>query len=444
MAPHKYLFRCCPWPLALIALLASCSSQKTISKIANKKLIQAGGLKNAHVGISIYKTSTHKYLYNYSGDRYFVPASNTKIPTCYAAMKYLGDSILGMKVTETPDQIFLLPTGDPTLLDPEFARQPVFNFLKSTQKELVALPDNFETSAWGSGWSWDDYDADYLAERSSLPLYSNVGWFYGKSPQGWDYFPKSNAFQIKALGEKNQVGQVTRELRENVFSVELNGTGAKEIRVPFITSQKLAWELLSDTLKKPVRLLKNAEQATEALKTGKTYQIYSQPTDSVLRILMHRSDNFFAEQLLLMVSDALLHKMTSAGVIDTILQTDFAALPQKPRWADGSGLSRYNLFTPQDFVFILNKMKDEFGMERIKTIFPTGGTGTLASYYKSSAGAIFAKTGSLSGVVALSGFVVTQKKQLLIFSVLVNNHQTTATEIRKAIEAFILEVRKRY
>ena len=49
---------------------------------------------------------------------------------------------------------------------------------------------------------------------------------------------------------------------------------------------------------------------------------------------------------------------------------------------DGSGLSRYNLFTPQDFVTILNKMKNEFGMERIKNIFPTGGAGTISSYYK--------------------------------------------------------------
>ncbi len=36
-------------------------------------------------------------LYNYQGDKYFVPASNTKIPTCYAAMKYLGDSLVGLK-----------------------------------------------------------------------------------------------------------------------------------------------------------------------------------------------------------------------------------------------------------------------------------------------------------------------------------------------------------
>ena len=61
--------------------------------------------------------------------------------------------------------------------------------------------------------------------------------------------------------------------------------------------------------------------------------------------------------------------MSDERVIDTLLKTDFKGLPQKPGWVDGSGLSRYNLFSPQDLVFILNKMKNDFGMERIKNLF---------------------------------------------------------------------------
>ncbi|MEP6628205.1 MAG: D-alanyl-D-alanine carboxypeptidase, partial [Ginsengibacter sp.] len=97
--------------------------------------------------------------------------------------------------------------------------------------------------------------------------------------------------------------------------------------------------------------------------------MHSQPTDSLLKPLMHRSDNFFAEQTLLMVSDKLLGVMNDAKIIDTLLKTDFADLPQKPNWVDGSGLSHYNLFSPLDFVTILNKMKNEFGMDRIKKHF---------------------------------------------------------------------------
>ena len=160
--------------------------------------------------------------------------------------------------------------------------------------------------------------------------------------------------------------------------------------------------------------------------------------------MMHRSDNFFAEQSLLMVGKELLHEMSEAKVIDTILKTHFKDIPQRPRWADGSGLSRYNLFTPQDFVYILNKMKTEFGMERLSNIFPGANEGTLTNYYKADSGFIYAKTGTLSGVVAISGYLYTQKNKLLVFSVLVNNHQASAAAVRRAVEGFLHQIRVSY
>ena len=81
-------------------------------------------------------------------------------------------------------------------------------------------------------------------------------------------------------------------------------------------------------------------------------------------------------------------------------------------------------------------------MERVKTIFPTGGEGTISSYYKAGSGYIYAKTGTLSGVVALSGFLYTKKGKLLIFSTLVNNHQASSTEVRRAVERFIESLRE--
>jgi len=83
-------------------------------------------------------------------------------------------------------------------------------------------------------------------------------------------------------------------------------------------------------------------------------------------------------------------------------------------------------------------------MNRIKVVFPTGGTGTISNYYKADSGYIFAKTGSLSGVVALSGFLYTRKNKLLIFSVLINNHQSAPFLVRKAIEKFLQGVRNKY
>lgn len=80
--------------------LSSCSATKQIERAVRKNILTDSQLQSAHIGISVYDASANKYLYNYQGDKYFIPASNTKIITCYAAMKYLGDSLVGAEVEE--------------------------------------------------------------------------------------------------------------------------------------------------------------------------------------------------------------------------------------------------------------------------------------------------------------------------------------------------------
>jgi D-alanyl-D-alanine carboxypeptidase/D-alanyl-D-alanine-endopeptidase (penicillin-binding protein 4) len=89
-------------------------------------------------------------------------------------------------------------------------------------------------------------------------------------------------------------------------------------------------------------------------------------------------------------------------------------------------------------------MRSEFDWNRLTTILASGNEGTLRNYYTTLNGKLYAKTGTLSGQVALSGFLRTQKGKLLIFSVLVNNHQTTAPTVRKAVESLILDLYRRY
>src|SRR5688500_209052 len=79
--------------LASLGMLTSCSPNRYLQKKASAYILNDSSFKGAHIGISIYDPVRQKYLYNHDGDKYFIPASNTKLFTCYAAMKYLGDSI---------------------------------------------------------------------------------------------------------------------------------------------------------------------------------------------------------------------------------------------------------------------------------------------------------------------------------------------------------------
>jgi D-alanyl-D-alanine carboxypeptidase/D-alanyl-D-alanine-endopeptidase (penicillin-binding protein 4) len=419
--------------VSVISALLSCSPARKIGQWARKDVINDSALKSAHVGISVFDPATASFLYNYQGDKYFVPASNTKLPTCYAAMKYLGDSLPGLRYQQRGNDLYIIPTGDPTFLHPEFSKQRVYEFLKNTTLHLNLSLSAWKDERWGSGWSWNDYSESYMPERSAFPVYGNVVRFSGgNSLQVFPSFFKQGV-EIKDPASNLSSFNVNRDIASNRFVVQGQAQG-KPVETPYFTANsQLALDLLSDTLHRQV-LLSNEQLTADKV-------IYSQPTDSMLKPMMHRSDNFFAEQSLMMVSQNVLGEMNDAHIINRLLQTDLKDLPQKPHWVDGSGLSRYNLFTPQDMVTILNKMRLEFGMVRMKEILPTGNEGTLTNYYKNETGYLFAKTGTLSGVVAFSGFLFTKKNKLFIVSVLVNNHQASATAVRRAVEKFVEQLR---
>lgn len=448
--------------------LASCSVQKQISRSAKENVLNVAALQTAHVGISIYEPAANKYWFDYQGNKYFVPASNTKIPTCYVAMKYLGDSLIGAYYTDN-DGIVVSPNGDPTFLHPDYKYQPVFDFLKRN-KIAGICPPMFKTKSWGSGWSWNDYSENYMAERSPMPIYGNIfRVFFIKDSLVITPLPKplyllpdqDYLFERKTDSGKTISNDelkksfysipftIQRRINDNIFEIKKGNLFPTLFEIPIKTDgQYNNYNFLKDTLGNPSLIINT--YCSQFDKSHQTYQynpkktIHTQPTDSLLKPMMHRSDNFFAEQSLLMVSNEMLGVMNDEKIIDTLLKTDFKDLPQKPRWVDGSGLSRYNLFTPQDFVAILNKMKNEFGMERIKIILPTGGEGTISSYYKADSGYIYAKTGTLFGVVTISGYLYTKRNKLLIFSILINNLQASATDVRRAVEKFLQGIRNKY
>ncbi|MHA4843239.1 D-alanyl-D-alanine carboxypeptidase/D-alanyl-D-alanine-endopeptidase [Flavitalea antarctica] len=439
--------------LLFVFALVSCSVQKQLSLKLSNEILKDQHLTNAHVGVLIVDAVNQKSLLNYQSDKYFVPASNTKIFTCYAALKFLGDSVRGIEYTEDDTALYLFPTGDPTLLHQDFPEQPVIRFLQAAKKPLYITDVNWDDKALGSGWSWDDYSSSYMAERSPLPVYGNViRWIQERDTsvpvpenildqQVFTYSIPDVSWPVKFtpdLGKRNF--SVERDKDANLFTITQGIEAKKEQQVPFITSGLIsAIGLLPDTIRKTVTRLDEP-----VAQPGKRHIIMSRPVDSLLMPMMHNSDNFFAEQILLMVSNQRFGRMNDYLITDTLLDIELKDLPQRPRWADGSGLSRFNLFTPADFVSILTKMKNEFGMDRLQRIFATGGEGTLLNFYKKDSSFIYAKTGTLSGVVALSGFIYTRKNKLLCFSVLINNHRGNAVAIRRKTEAFLSEIRRKY
>jgi D-alanyl-D-alanine carboxypeptidase/D-alanyl-D-alanine-endopeptidase (penicillin-binding protein 4) len=428
----------------VIAVLqfTACSVQQKLQKAANQNILEAGNLSGAHIGIHVYDPASNASLFSYQSNKYFVPASNTKIVTCFAAMQYLGDSVLAAQIASTDSGMHVYASGDPTFLQPEYVVHPLLSVLKNASKVYLHAP-SFTAKPFGQGWSWDDYDASYMPSRSAFPMYGNVVRV-AKNGGQLQVTPSFFKDSIKGVNATINKGfGVSRQMASNQFLVQPTAASNTLEEIPYRTSNwttaplTLEASLLSEALGGTKVIALDAAQVTNV--PAAATKVYSRPLDSLLKPLMHRSDNFYAEQALLMVGKGLHQSFDDKKTIAYLLANDLSDLAQKPTWVDGSGLSRYNLFTPENFTSILHKMYKAYSFERLQNIFPTGGEvgGTLSSNYKNLNGKIFAKTGTLSGQVALSGYLITKKGKTLIFSVLVNNHTTTASNVRRAVEQFI-------
>lgn len=420
-----------------ILIYSSCSTSKQLSRQADTILLKDTAVSTGHIGISIYEPATNKYWYNHNAAHYFIPASNTKLFTLYAGMKYLGDSLVAAKYDIMEDSIFVMDvTADPSFLNKEFSYQPLYELMRKYAKVELYFEPNNATPKYGNGWAWNDYLEAYMTPPSQFPIYNNLAEIYLDNGNV-KVFPELFINDFKTYGKLPKISfEAKRQFQSNTFW-SFDGDKKRQ-SIPFIADITTVVKLLKDTLKN------NVEWHALNLWDVHYKKLFSQKSDTLFKIMMHRSDNFFADQTLLMASKEKLGFMSEERIIDLLLKSDLKDLPQRPKWVDGSGLSRYNLFTPMSLVYLLNKMKNEFGWNRLTNILATGGEGTISNYYKKDSGFIYAKTGTLSNNCALSGFLVTNKGKLLIFSILANNYISGATPVRRAVERFLEGIRAKY
>lgn len=395
----------------------------------------------AHIGISIYDPSEGKFLYELNADKFFIPASTLKTFTLYAGMKYLGDSLPGIRIREYNDRVELEGTGDPTLLDSRFSGRAVMQQLSAIEKRIFLTgKGNFRTEPYGPGWSWEDYEEAFMPERSALPLYGNLVHLSFRDKKTFLVPGAGMTLRLADHKDKSKK-EFSRKQHANEFSAGYTIRKDTLWSIPFITSDDLTAVMLSDVLHKKVEAIVDANKKDVPIKDQ---LIRTLPTDTMLRLMMHESDNFLAEQTLMMCSYLRYGFMDEKKLINELLDGDLADIPQKPRWVDGSGLSRYNILSPRDQIFLLEKMEKEFGRSRLRGILPSGGKGTLKGHYLADQPYIFAKSGSMSNNSGLCGYLDTQKGKTLIFSVLINNYNGRSGPVRRLVERFLMQIRACY
>jgi D-alanyl-D-alanine carboxypeptidase/D-alanyl-D-alanine-endopeptidase (penicillin-binding protein 4) len=424
-----------------LVFLISCSTERQVSKNLKKVFTRSEVLKQYYVGFALYDMSTKKMLFEQHADQYFTPASNTKLFTFYAGLKMILDSIPSLRYVEEGDSLIFWGTGDPSFLQSKLKGTKAADFLRLSNKKLFYAHGRYNGYFYGSGWQWDDYNDYYQAEINELPIMDNlvsVTSRNGKPIIFPDVF--KDCFVVDSLSKMNAF-TVTRDFIGNQFKYPVVSPkeGYRQ-QIPYKVSLPITLSLLSDTLNKQVTVI-NRKMPLNA----KT--IYNLKRDSVLKELMLPSDNFIAEQLLLVYGDQLGEELNTEKVINYVLKNYLSELPDKPVWVDGSGLSRYNLFTPRDMVKVLELIYTEVNNpERLYGLLPAGGkSGTLKNAYpKTNQPFVFGKTGTLSGVHNQSGYVLTKKGRTYIFSFMNNNFVVPTAEVRKEMVRIMTYIHEKY
>jgi len=438
--------------LLLALSISSCSLVKQEGTRAARQIQRAVArsvvFDQAFTGFTLLDPTSGKTLASHHADRYFTPASNTKILTLAACLALLGDSVPAFRYFVEDSFLVVRGTADPTFLHPNFQYwRGAYDFLANTAPHPVLFPVQLEEPRFGPGWAWDDYDEDFQAEKTPFPIYGNVvqikglknGRFEVHPPlfrsvvQRYQYVDTDGVFVNKNFGR--------REF-DNLMWMKRVPKEGEVVSIPF---RPPFWSgMLADTLHReviePSHYHFGELPISGELPPWRGY--HSTPLDTVLRRMMHHSDNFIAEQMLLACAEEKFGVLRQDTLIRWMIDSVFADLPQRPNWVDGSGLSRYNLISPQIIAQVLFKLWKEQPAERLRSIFPAGGRdGTISAWYAGKTGKpyVFAKTGGMRGVHCLSGYVIGKRGKVLIFSFMHNNfvgsNRAWKVEMQRILEA---------
>jgi len=399
--------------ILLVFFSSSLFSQISTKKIENW-ISKNNDLDGSVVSISVKRIDKDKKIVGLGNDIYMTPASNVKILTVLGSINY-GDSIPILNYKVYNDTLKISPTGYPLLSHPKYIDKDLEKFLKKFKHIVYHIP-KIDLDKYGPGWAWDDYNNYYQAERSEMPIYGNVIQAIKKPNGDIEITPDT----YKIVFDFEQEKQIHRSEIENNFYInpslfEYGDT----IYSPFITSRKNTIRLLENALGKKVEFKKEELKDYNVLNSGQVDNIYS--------AILKDSDNLISESIAANISFRLNDTISVDKGVELI-----KSLSKQIELFDGSGLSRYNLVTPKSIISSLHDIYNLIGFERIKKIFPKN------YIIKDKEDFVWGKTGTLKNNHNYSGYIITDKNRIYIFSIMINHFTNDLSKIKDAIVDFLI------
>lgn len=419
-------------------------------------------LTDSQAGVVVRDANTGEVLYDRNGSDRAVPASNGKLFTVAAALEALGGDFtyttdaIGDRPVDgvVSGDLYLRGSGDPTVQEADYDRLAAdlaAAGVSTIDGDLVADDTAFDAVRGGIEWGWDDRQFAYGAEISALTvatgtsnagtvrLQVNPGAAEG-DPAVVSMSPANDYVEIVNTATTGTSTSVTvnRDPYDNVIRVSGTvkaGTSGTAVTRSVIDPTRLAADVFADsladagiTLNGDLRFGETTPQGGEVLASHESAPL-SELTDDVLK----PSNASMAEALFKTLGlDA-----TGKGTFASGKAATYAALTPYGfdngpiRMADGSGISRHNLLTVESITDLLVGAKDAPWFDNWYAAQPIAcKDGTLASRMCSTPAAdnVHAKSGSLTSVSSLSGYVTDADGRELVFGVVINDFVSSSVK----------------
>jgi len=452
----------------LLVALGPARAQDALAPVLDK-ILDAPGLKGGITGAIVCRVDTGQVLYAHDADTRLIPASNRKLFTSAAALEVLGDDFrihTALRAEAKPDaagtirgSLYLRGGGD-GLLSPDdldaLARTLAQAGVKRVEGSVVGDGSLFTDGPYGFGWEWDDFSDEEFPQISALEVNEGVLGVHvapGKAPGDpavvtltppTDYLPVVVAAKTGAGDAPNDCA-VSRPWDKNYFLVTgtLPPGAALDQNVPVKDPPLLAATLLRQSLVKAgILVTGRAVMGQTPPGTVTLAEHLSLPLAQYLPRMNKPSDNLLAESLVRLtgsigggaVSYDTGHARETAFLRSLGLDTQTLNL------VDGCGVGRRNFVSARAVATLLVGMHKKPDWRVWYDSLPIAGVdGTLKSRMKGTTAAdnVHAKTGTLGGVRALSGYVTGRSGTLYVFSLLMNNFPGTARQAGNAQDQFV-------
>ncbi|GAA6614589.1 D-alanyl-D-alanine carboxypeptidase/D-alanyl-D-alanine-endopeptidase [Scytonema sp. NUACC26] len=423
-------------------------------------------MRRSRWGVLVQPLSSTQNLYSRDAQKYFTPASVTKLLTTAAALQQLGQDFR-FRTSIYSDRngvLRVVGRGDPSLTDTQLVSLARQLKEKSIQdiKLLIADDNYIQGDVVHPSWQWEDIQSDYGAPINSLILNQNV-FGLKLQPQTvgrplnvlWNETDEERQWRVvnrSVTTAENQPSSIniTRDFKGS--SLQIQGQlpiNAKPtlVNLPAIDPTEHFLRRFRSILKTEEISVTQTFVSPFSMKYNEELAgVDSPPLSELLIETNTNSNNLFAESLLraLAIKKPPAQNQATADAGLELMKATLTQLEVDPTGytlVDGSGLSTKNSISPETLVQVLQAMAKSPSASVYRASLPVAGrSGTLKNrFLKTPAeGIVQAKTGTMTGVVSLAGYVNAPNYSPLVFSIMVNQTGQPASVIRQTMDEIVV------